>query len=632
MTTIDILRDEPGNIGGLFVTIKPDNNSVQVKKVMGENQLNIAFEDARSLNFKINDYCNVFGEKYALSQIPVVTKISKYLFRYTLNMFAEGYDLTKAQFMFLGADNTLRESEFSLMGTTDDFVNLVIANANRVGSGWVKGQVGPSAYKNLTFSKENCYNALSHIAEEFDTEFALEGKTVHLVKRGNDTGHTYKHGRSKGLYEITRQTLNNSNIVTRLYAYGSEKNLPANYITNGKRLRLPGGYNPCLISFLTNTWADLGGGSQRFDFSWTAPLSSGVVRIEMEWRLAGTTDPWQNDAGIGDIIIYGSPVRVRELPNGTYEFRFRTVGATCSGINAVTAPVTITGATVSPIYIYTPLPYVERNVHHYGVIEYTEVFDDIFPHRTGTVSGVNIADIYEFTDAAIDFDVNAYLLPGLTAKVTFNTGQLAGYTFDVRSFDNTYKRFVINKNADERVLDIPSSSLKPAIGDQYVLTDIEMPSSYVTAAENELIAAANARLVELSEPQVSYTVVIDPKFIKSTGRTVKMGDLVWIVDDDLGLQKKIRISSVTRNIVNDYEYQMELSDIVSPGTIQMLVSAQQSSDRGISNINNQLLNNSILNNNVVGTLIFNNIPTTATMTGFENVVIETSTGKLHKKI
>ena len=77
---------------------------------------------------------------------------------------------------------------------------------------------------------------------------------------------------------------------------------------------------------------------------------------------------------------------------------------------------------------------------------------------------------------------------------------------------------------------------------------------------------------------------------------------------------------------------MELADIIAPGTIQMLVSAQQSSDRGISNINNQLLNNSILNNNVIGTLIFNNIPTTSTMTGFENVVIETSTGKLHKKI
>jgi hypothetical protein len=627
MQTIDILRE--GWVDDLpFATIKPDASSSQVKKVMGENKLSITFEDNRNLLFKINDYCIVYGERYSLSALPVVTKISQFLYQYTLEMHAEGYDLSKAQFLFLGADNTLRESEFTLMGSADDFINLIISNANRVGSGWTKGQVIPSGYKNLSFSAENCYNALSKIAEEFETEFAIEGKTIHLTKRSNDTGHTYKHGRNKGLYQITRQNLNNSSIVTRLYAYGSEKNLPPAYITNGKRLRLPGGYNPCLISSLTCTLVDNGNGTQTFGFSWTAPISPNVTAIQIEYRLAGTTDPWTNNTG-GYIT---PPTRDVTVPLGDYEFRFRTISVTCSGPNAVTAALTITAPIVTPVFVYTPLPFIERNTSIYGVIEHTEIFDDIFPRRTGTVSAVNAGDEHEFTDAAMDFDVNSFLLPGLTAKVTFNTGQLAGYTFEIESYNHSLKQFRIQKNAEERVLELPSSTLKPAIGDKYVIVDIEMPTSYVTIAENDLLAAAIARLIELSEPQLAYTLVLDPAFMRRINRTVNLGDLVWIVDAELEVQKKIRIIGFSRNIQEEFQYQLELSDTVTPGTVSRIISAQQSSDGNIRDITNQLFNNSILNNNVMGTLIFHNMPSTPTMTGFENVVIQQSDGKLYRKV
>ncbi len=630
MQTINIfhIADDPAIVRPTI--IKPDASSSQIKKVMGDNLLNISFEENHYIAFQINDWCDVFGEKYFLSELPIVTKTSRYLYKYSLKMQAQGYDLSKAQYLFLGATNTLRESEFSLMGTASDFIDLIISNANRVGSGWLKGQVIPSAFKNLTFNKENCYNALSRLAEEFDTEFAIEGKIIHLVKRTKDTGYTFKHGRFKGLYDITRTNLSNSSLVTRLYAYGSDKNLPSSYITTGKRLRFPGGFNPCLISDLTATIVDNGNGTKTYTFNWTAPLSPGVTDVSIEWKLIGTSNPLQFQLGVPT-----SPRSVT-VPLGSYEFQFRTYGSTCwtftPGWGIPTPLIPINADITVPILVYTPLPFIERNVNLYGVIEHTEIFDDIYPHRTGTVTAVNAADEHEFSDSAIDFDVNSYLLPGLTAKATFNTGQLTGYTFEIRSFDNGTKKFIVNKNADERILDIPSASLRPAIGDKYVLTDIEMPTIYVTAAENALLAAANTLLDELSKPQLSYTMTLDPLYIKKTNRILNISDLVWIEDAELDLQRKIRITSVTRNIVNEFSLTVELSDIVSPGTISRLISSLDANGRDVSDINRQLLNNSILNNNVVGTLVFQNIPTTTTMVGFSNVVIETATGKLYKKI
>lgn len=606
-------------------TIKPDNSSVQVKKIMGENVLNISFEDSRYIPFGINDYCTVFGERYQLNQLPVITKVSRFLWKYTLAMQSLQYDLLKAQYLFLGSDNSLRETEFSLMGNADDFINLLISNINRVSSGWSKGQVIESDYKNLSFSKNDCYAALTRIAEEFETEFAVENKVIHLTKRSVDTGHVYKHGRHKGLYEITRNNLNNSGIVTRLYCYGGEKNLPDTYIsTKGKRLRLPGGYDPYLISSLTCTKVDNGNGTDTYNFTWTPPIAADATAVQIEYRLAGTTNAWVNNAG-----SITTP-RAVTIIHGNYEFRFRTFGP--GSIQALTDVVPIPATISSPVLVYPPLPYIERNVNIYGVVEHTEIFDEIYPHRTGTVTAVNALDEFEFTDTAIDFNVNDQLLPGLTAKVTFNTGQLAGYTFNVESFNNSTKKFRIQLNADERVLEIPNNLLRPAIGDKYVLTDIEMPTSYITAAENELLAAATARLIELSEPQLAYTVTLDPVYLKRINRTITIGDLVWIVDAELEIQKKIRVSSVTRNIVEEYQYQIELADIISPGTISRIIASQESTGRDVSLLNQQLQNNSILNNNVIGTLAFSNMPSTATTTGFEQVYIEIATGKLYRKV
>jgi len=521
MHTIDINRGE-----NLLVTIKPDDTSTWVKRIMGEDQLNITFKDNRYIPFAINDWCEVFGAKYTLASLPVVRKVSTYLWEYTMVLDSQALDLKRTQFLFLGADNTLRESSFSLMGNADKFLQLVVDNVNRVNGGWEKGQVINSEYKNLTFSKENCFSALGRIAEAFQTEFWVEGKTIHLTTRARDTGYLFKHGRNKGLYEITRLNVDNSSVVTRLYAFGSDKNLPADYR----------------------------------DY-------------------------------VGRLL----------MPNGDY--------------------------------------YVEKNTDTYGVIEATELFDDVYPRRTGKVTAVNAGNPFVFVDANMDFDLNDQLLPGVSAKVVFNTGQLAGYEFEVSAFNNGTKQFTILKNKNERRLEVPSTTLRPVIGDEYVLVDIKMPDSYIEAAEAELKEKALALLEQVSEPQVKYAIVIDPVFIKRSGWVLNVGDLVWVKDAQLGLQRKIRVVQVTRNLINEHHYQIEISDINEKGTFTALVSATQSTSRDLSNVRTSLINNSILNNTAIGDLkvqqgsiVIEAIPETSTDIGFSPVYVDNATGKLYRLV
>jgi hypothetical protein len=569
MQTIDIYRN-----GSLLATIKPDNNAVQVKRIMGENELRMTFTMNAYVDFQINDYCTVFSEIYRLNHMPLTKKSATNRYEYNFIMYGSQADLSKVQFMFLGPANDLRESEFSLMGNVETFLDLVIANADRVSPTWIKGQFLPSAYKNLTFSKESCYDALHRIAEAFETEFWVDGKTIHITKWTASKGYTFKHGRFKGLYDLIRTNQNASTIATRLYAYGSEKNLPPDYRNYSKRLKFPGGIDACLPYDVLWTVTDNGNGTQDIDFTWTMMIGP-LITVAIVYRLVGSTGPWQYDYGMNT----GS--RTVTWAVGDYDVRFRSVGGTCA--NKTTPVATITGTITTPVFPFDPYPYLDQNVALYGVIEHTEIFDDIYPHRTGTVTSVDAGNVFRFYDTSMNFDINAQLLPGLPAKVVFNTGQLAGYEFEISTYNDGTKEFVILKNMDERVLDIPNATIKPGIGDEYVIIDIEMPQTYIDTAENDLLQKALAFLDTKSTPQVSYQLVIDPIYMRDNSYHVTIGDEVWLEDAEFNVLRKIRVVNVTRNLINEYDYQVELADFVSRNPLVQINNALTNQGRNLNN-------------------------------------------------
>jgi hypothetical protein len=607
MQTIQIYRGSTA-----FETIKPSDNSVQQKKIMGVNQLALSFLLNHYAGFAIGDYAIVYGERYQINELPTLKKESSRLYDYTMTMDAEGFDLSKVQYFFLGDDNSLKESQFSLMGNADTFINLVLANLARVSSvGWIKGQVIPTEYKTLTFDKANCYNALGQIATAFDSEFAIEGRVIHLTKRSNDTGNTFHHGKSRGLYEIVRQNISNTSIVTRLYAQGSDKNLPPDYANFSTRLRMSGATS-AMITNLYNTMTTGGSGNRVYNFAWTAPSVPDVTAVQIEYRPTGSTGPWS--------LASGSPTGPRSVSviGGSYDFVFRTFYGTSQSV--ATPQVTI-GGDIGPLFLSEHLLYVERNIDKYGIIEATQIFDDIYPHRTGSITSVDASNIYKFVDTSMDFDVNTQLLPGTAAKVTFNTGQLAGYTFEISNYHNATKEFTILRNKDEHSIEVPSTLFKPAIGDQYVLIDINMPQTYIDAAEAALKAKAEASLLVSSEPQVTYTLTFDPVYLRNKNLTLNIGDLIWLEDDNLGVQRKIRITSVTRNVLQEFVFQVELADIIQPSTIERIVNSTNTNSAAVNQVQGQVNNNALLN----GIGIFPPSPGGA---GFANLIVEKSTGKI----
>lgn len=221
----------------LLVEVEPQPSSNYTEKVMGEHKLTVSFDLPVQIDLMVGDSVTFEGVRYTLNKLPGIKKISSHLFQYSAVFEHPKYDLLKAIYMFFDNTPAPQQSEFSLTGTAEVFIDLLIANANRTGTGWVKGDVEETEYRTLTFNNENCLNVLDRLAAEFETEYHVRNKTIHFGKQSSARELTLEYGST--VYDIERVSVNSADVVTRLYPFGSDKNISSSYRDGSKRLMIP---------------------------------------------------------------------------------------------------------------------------------------------------------------------------------------------------------------------------------------------------------------------------------------------------------------------------------------------------------------------------------------------------------
>lgn len=249
--------------------------------------------------------------------------------------------------------------------------------------------------------------------------------------------------------------------------------------------------------------------------------------------------------------------------------------------------------------------YIEKAdaVAKYGIFEGRKNFD-IKPTFTGKVSSVVDGDVLSFIDTSFPFDINAknasgetlYLISGVSAKVHFNSGNLAGYEFEVHAYDHATHKFTLVKQTDDRGNVFPSET-SPAFqigkNDTYKVLDIAYSRDIEEAAEKKLAEEGNKYYDQNSQPKVQYSVSVTKAYIEnklalSDGITnvFAPGDYLPIKDDEIGVDKSIRIKSFTRNVLDPYDYSLTISDTQTKGDITTRVISDLADIDKVLTINN----------------------------------------------
>lgn len=248
--------------------------------------------------------------------------------------------------------------------------------------------------------------------------------------------------------------------------------------------------------------------------------------------------------------------------------------------------------------------YIEKPeaIAKYGIWEGRKYFDNIKPSRTGKVTGLVEGSVLKFVDADM-FDLNLkdengnskYLLADTAAKVHFNTGNLAGYEFDVHSYDHATHTFTLVKQTDERGNVFPSDSsdaFQFAEGNEYKLIDVALPPEWERKAEKELEEQGNIYYDQNSQPKVQYGLSATESFLASllsketNGNVIWVGDYIPVKDADIDVDKAVRVKSFKRDLLKDYSYTLIISDLaITTSVTNRVISELIEHDKAIT-INN----------------------------------------------
>ena len=234
---------------------------------MGECFVTINFKHEVPINFQIGDYIVYRGERFELNYEPGKDKQAR------PDTYGEGFvydsvkfnalqdELSRAEFLDVVLNDnelhytTLPKFPFYVQ-TLDDLLDRIQANLDdQIGAGLWKiysrnmersvqrgclasdwlSMYGEGTNDNviesmsITVDSQTCWQALALVNEKWDINFIVRGRNIYVGTTGIQANHIFKYGLGNGLYEIVQNADSDQSVITRLRAYGSEKNLPSHY-------------------------------------------------------------------------------------------------------------------------------------------------------------------------------------------------------------------------------------------------------------------------------------------------------------------------------------------------------------------------------------------------------------------
>lgn len=376
---LDIYRN-----GVRVETIIPHESSSVRHEHKAVRTLRLEWVSTERTKVRRGDYATVLGETFHFFDAPDEEMTSTMEYRYSATLHGEEKLLENTLCLFLDEIDGLIVSsttDYSLNATPREIMSLICRNINRYTTSstqWtyeVTNLATDGEFFMLDISGDSCKDVLAMLCNDANAEWAFNADTRCITLSDSDS--IMRKTNIELLYPVNIispfQLKRSGDVVTRLYVYGGDRNIPTDY-RDGESNRL------------------LMRGGQKY-------LSDG-----------------------------------NGLPNER----------------------------------------VYRN-------------DDIYPHRKSGIRAVRMSEkgFFFVTDDTIDFDINKHLMDGVTAKISFLSGRLAGYQFEIARYDHPTRTIEIKQQTEQEYV-IPNETMRPQVGDEYVLLDIIMPDTYITNAEEEL--------------------------------------------------------------------------------------------------------------------------------------------------
>lgn len=212
--------------GEVLLDIPVDDDSYRYRAIAQAKKVELRYSLVDHVELPTGAYIEYQGERYTLWYPSDFKKEGTRVFDYTVTFGGNEEILKKYKYKLL-SDKPYK-LKFVMTATPGMFMELLVDNLNLYDSGWTVGTVIEAPEKLLSFNHEKCWAVLGRLAEEFDTEFEIVGKTINLrkVEYYKDAPLKLSYGKGNGFLPGVGRANQGDNLpVEILYVQGGERNI-----------------------------------------------------------------------------------------------------------------------------------------------------------------------------------------------------------------------------------------------------------------------------------------------------------------------------------------------------------------------------------------------------------------------
>lgn len=512
--------------GTPFLNINVSDKSYRFRELMGEDALHLSFETTEYIEMPLNVYCEFQGRRYILLQSSGVTVQHRRNYEYEVTFESNGR--LKRYKIHNMVDGRL---QFDLTAKPHEHLEQVINNLNeRDGEGvWSIGDCIEGTEALVSYSHTSCDEALSLIAEAFETEYEVEGNVIslHKVEYFKDNPLTLSYGKGNGFKSGVKRTNEGDSLpISTLFVQGGEQNIDSSAYPYDDADRHS---SYLLLPRFTRYYFD----GEHF---------KGETGYDETKAKEFLTDK----NGYSVSVVDGKATRNEDSMDCTDVYPKRV------------------GIVSAVRYVYNGKSYTYKELNALSSFEWEKV-------------QIDIAD--DSIPDNLDYWADDIRIDGETETIVFQTGMLAGKEFEVQRF---YKKSVSGKlanrfeivrtqidgvNMPNGLFRVYGTEERESGGDTYAVFGCNLPQAYIEDAEKEMLRESLKYLYENLSQKFTFTGTLDGIWSKrdwvNIGGRLAIGAYVNFFDESIantdGEGVLVRITSVKDYINNPYSPEIELS-------------------------------------------------------------------------
>ena len=523
--------------GTPIIGVEVDDTSYRYREIMGDCKVYLEFALTQHVELPIGAYVDFQGERYTLMSPADVTIQHNRDYEYKIT-----FEGPQARFSKYRVHNPVDgRLVFEMIAQPQEFLNLVIANLNeREGSNvWSAGACITDTEKAVAFNHTKLNDALTMIANAFNTEWEVSGHSISLnkVEYNADSPLALGYGRNLGFKAgVGRTNYGETGQIERLFVQGGDRNISLKEY-GASVLLLPKGFT---FQFDGSKFKYTFDGSTYTETGFDSSKAVTMVTDENGFGVAlSTAGPAANEESLDLTEIY--PKRIGTVSDVRY------------------------------LYDHEYLTWAQINALHLDEDEWLKVQVDIID--ANIPAALDYAECLLANDQPLTVIFQSGMLAGREFSATFCKEARTAIINGVEVEQRPANRFeLVRANIDG--FEMPNATYRPNAcsgNDTYIVVNCYMPDQYVcdkatfSGAEMEMLRKAAKFLYENKDIQFTFKGAIDDLYSKRNWTTVggklKLGGCVSFTHTAVQPTALVtRIVAVKDFINNPYTPEVTLSN------------------------------------------------------------------------